>query len=130
MHTLEPLCNLEQSLLLKELKFNEETEYTYAFNEDAVWITSRVDAFDLEYTKDVVHHYLNLFAPTISMARNWLFEKFGVLLQTRKYGDEPHYFDCLCDDKMNVHACSSNLYIAESSCLTEILKHLKAKSND
>ena len=67
---------------------------------------------------------LREYHPTISMARNWLFEKFGVLLQTRKYGDDPHYFDCLCDDKMHVHACSSNLHTAESECLTKMLINL------
>jgi hypothetical protein len=132
MHTLEPLCNLQQSELIRDLGFNEETEYTYAFNEDAVWVTSKEDSFKLEYTKDLGHHECNIPAPTISMARNWVFREYGVWITTELSCTIAGHHDVFVSSpngKEFIVCKSDNPHDCESECLTEILKHLKEKND-
>lgn len=131
---LEPLCNVEQSSMLKELGFDEETEYIYAYNEDAAWVTSRSDAFDLEYTKDVGDHIFNMYAPTISLAKNWLYEKYRIWITTDLACTIAGHHDKFVSYTNSVITVSefvnNNPHQAESDCLTEVLKKLThEKSN-
>ena len=135
MHTLEPLCNLEQSLLLKELKFDEETEYSYS---DLDKINQWVEE---EYHEKETHNLYSCYCarPTISMARNWLYEKHRLWIVIDRFdcyikGRPSTAFYPFCvsvyeHEKVFIDRTGgfANPFEAESECLTEILKHLKAQ---
>ena len=69
-----------------------------------------------------------LIDPTISLAKNWLYEKYGIWIYAHyildsfsAYASKEHkYFfeKCLSSD---------NPYTAESDCLTEVLKKLTSE---
>lgn len=132
MHTLEPLCNLEQSELLKELGINEPTLHYYNIRKEPC--TSSVG-----YAHFNSVNCNSCARPTISMARNWLYEKHRLWIVIDR-------FDCLIEGRPSVAFypfCVSvyehetvfidrtggfvNPIKAESECLTEILKHLKTE---
>jgi hypothetical protein len=126
MHTLEPLCNLEQSLLLKELKFNEETEHSYC---DLDKINQWVEE---DYNEKEVHNIYPCYCarPTISMARNWVFREYGIWIYAH------HIIDCYSGymekqgkNLFDIDIFRKDPHTAESECLTEILKHLKAQKH-
>ena len=125
---LEPLCNFEQSKMLKELGFEEdEVKYSFIYDEDSYCFEGMTDDmyFCLCKTEDGAHHINNVLNPTISLAKNWLYEKYGVWIYAhyeldsfRAYaGKEYGYLFFYCITSNNPHA-------AESVCLTEVLKKL------
>jgi hypothetical protein len=142
MHTLEPLCNLEQSTLLKELKFNEETTYAFIHDEDSSCFDTDINNH-YELIKDEGNNDDPDFicCPTISMARNWVFREYGVWITTGAntidwYLNSPpsHIleFESNFYDKGLMSTTvikSNNPHDCESECLTEILKHLKAQKH-
>jgi hypothetical protein len=128
MHTLEPLCNLEQSLLLKELKFNEPTNHAYCnlnFQEEWQPEPERVSEKHNSYERYISR-------PTISMVRNWLWEKYKLWMETTKkpFLIKMYSVSYYLPNDKTIRCQSDNPHTAEFECLTEILKHLKNKSND
>lgn len=124
MHTLEPLCNLEQSELLKELGMNEPTAYFYnkrkenCFNGDMCHYNGK-------------HNEPLISRPTISMARNWVWEKYKLWMETTYMPETQSYYARIWTElPLPFTGINDSPIIAESECLTEILKHLKNKAND
>jgi len=125
MHTLEPLCNLEQSLLLKELNFREEvTDFFIHYLGD--WMED-----EYEYKDDHNDKSYSCSRPTISMARNWLYEKYKLWMETTKkpFLIKMYSASCYLENAETIKVESENPHTAESECLTEILKHLKEKND-
>jgi hypothetical protein len=139
MHTLEPepLCNLEQSQILKELNFNEPTNYSYCnLNMQEEW---RPEPERVSEKHNSYERYIS--RPTISMAKNWIYEKYGVWIQTcantldwflssspnNKLQFESSYYDIGLMSAVIVKTNSP--YASESECLTNILKQLKEKNH-
>ena len=125
MHTLEPLCNAEQSVLLKELKFEEEVINAFAWEgEDIGWIEEKC-AIYANYNRE---NY-TISRPTISMARNWVFREYGIWMETTYMPETQSYYARIWTElPLPFTGINDSPIIAESECLTEILKHLKATS--
>jgi hypothetical protein len=138
MHTLEPLCNLEQSELLKDLGFRSEVR-----NRFVKLNKNESDIYEIDSALGN-HNFYNplveweVSRPTISMARNWVFREYGIWMETNSNTMDWHLSYILPDlefetnfynrDLMSTIVIKSdNPHTAESECLTEILKHLKEK---
>lgn len=72
-----------------------------------------------------------LIDPTISLAKNWLYDRFGIWIETKVY--KTGFWCEVWDKKLDSCLGSSNNpnpHTAESDCLTEVLKKLtNEKSN-
>lgn len=132
MNNLEPLCNFEQSKMLKELGFEEETKFSWAYDYDSHCFSEKEEdlyEFIEETTTNQDHEFIS--CPTISLAKNWLYEKYGIWIETSVFKSG---FWCNGWDK-TLDLClgsSNNInpHKAESDCLTEVLKKLThEKSN-
>lgn len=124
MNTLEPLCNLEQSELLVGLLFNEPTLYYYS--KDGELCKSNIGFAHFNRKK-----YPLCACPTISMARNWVWEKYKLWIGTTYNPTTQSFYSMAWTDYILPFTKVNKSHIeAESECLTEILKHLKNKAND
>ena len=126
MNELEPLCNFEQSSMLKELDMNEPTLHYYSLSDNKEWLECLEDKPGVSNDRNGI-----IDRPTISLAKNWLYAKYGVWIYAhyeidlfRAYaGKEYGYLFFYCITSNNPHQ-------AESACLTEVLKKLtNEKSN-
>ena len=86
-----------------------------------------------EQTKMLQQLGLNvLIDPTISLAKNWLWEKYGLWMETQRSSVVCDRFiaSYYLQDEPHIHTSSLNPHTAESDCLTEVLKKLtNEKSN-
>ena len=126
MNTLEPLCNFEQSKMLKELGFMEATLNYYNLRDEPCTSSIGKANFNNGNTGLVSR-------PTISLAKNWLYDKYGIWIETHKLLEEPPYcFESGIQEEGIFIAITDNHtpHTAESDCLTEVLKKLtNEKSN-
>ena len=129
MHTLEPLCNLEQSTLLKELGMNEVTTYAFVYDQDWRHFSDNIrDAYQLIKDEDNNGDPDFICCPTISMARNWVWEKYKLWIGTTYNPTTQSFYSMAWTDFILPFTKVNKSHIeAESECLTEILKHLKAQ---
>lgn len=115
MNTLEPLCNFEQSKMLKELGFMEATLNYYNLRDESC--TSGIGKANFNNGNTGL-----VSRPTISLAKNWLYEKYGFLIETnrlyQKYASR--YWGT---GLMPIIAIDENPHTAESDCLTDVLKN-------
>ena len=121
MNELEPLCNFEQSEMLKVLGFSEEVDLHYAYEGQGIgW---QLFAFGVYKNHNEESHLIS--CPTISLAKNWLYEKYGVWMETTYSPEMQEYCARIWTEDINPF-CGNNAnpMIAESDCLTEVLKRL------
>lgn len=143
MHTLEPLCNLEQSTLICKLGFREKVYNRFTKLDkqtEKIYELKGKEAFDYNEPNPLVEWEYS--RPTISMARNWVFREYGIWMTTSAntidwYLNSPPSHILEFESSFykkglmsTIVFKSDNPHDCESECLTEILKHLKNKSND
>lgn len=125
MNELEPLCNFEQSKMLKKLEF-EEKVFNYYFNPtfyNPMALNDKWNKLEGNYSNHNIHGDAYVSRPTISLAKNWLYEKYGYLIETNRLYEKyaSRYWGT---GLMPIVAIDENPHTAESDCLTEVLKKL------
>lgn len=119
MNALEPLCNFKQSKMLKELGFMEATLNYYNLRDESC--TSGIGKANFNNGNTGL-----VSRPTISLAKNWLYEKYGLWMETQRSSVVCDRFiaSYYLQDEPHIHTSSLNPHTAESDCLTEVLKKL------
>lgn len=125
MNTLEPLCNLEQSEMLKVLGFREEVNNYFQRYTPTEEYYDRLKTFYRDANNE---SYFECSRPTISLAKNWLYEEYGLWINTIYVkGEKVMSYTSFVEFgsiKIKNTTYSDNPHTAESDCLTEVLKKL------
>lgn len=126
---LEPLCDFEQSEMLRDLGMRENS--TRCFK---LLIDEETGNDIIKEVEDNVCIYNNnddweISRPTISIAKNWLYVKYGIWIETTRSGIII-FNSTACVKEHSIKTVGINPHIVESACLSECLKKLIDEKNN